>query len=256
MDSKLQLIFSTLWQNWWSSEPLKHHFKIKLVPGFSFIVYNFDLLSWILWAKLQTLRTELFFLAFTFSSGNRCFVSFQKNRVFPVNQCIIVFSSLQCQLLVLLHSVGLHSVWVPDIFYSIDGSVHSVYFFPLMRQAQCIFFFKADRKSNFKWFIKWPASSTSFQFYPREVDSSNMQLLHLLNSLHIFIKLICHPCGKWKRKTGYDIAGLIASETVYSRLIKSCLTCSSYNWSSWKTPLLFETLILWGLIRRNINTEW
>lgn len=76
-----------------------------------------------------------------------------------------------------------------------------------------------------------------------------------INLLHIFVKLICHPYKKWERHTEYVVADLIALETVYATLIKSRLTCSIGNRSSWKMPLLLETLILWALIRRNLNTE-
>lgn len=133
LDSKLQFIFSTLWQNWWSSEPLKHHFHNKTSTWVFFYCIQFwftELESAVLSRKLYEQNYSLWHLHSLLVTG--AFISLPKTRLFPVNQYSISF------FFITMSTSGFTTFyWIilspgAKYIYSIGRSVHSIclLFFP------------------------------------------------------------------------------------------------------------------------------
>lgn len=131
LDSKLQFIFSTLRQNWWSGEPLKHHFHVKTSSWlfcyciqFWFTVLNSVVLNW----KLYEQNYCLWHLYSLLVTG--AFIPFQKNRLFPVNQYSIssFFITTSASSFItfcwIIFSMGAKHIYNTDHFTAF------IYFFP------------------------------------------------------------------------------------------------------------------------------
>lgn len=124
-------LFSILWQNWWSSEPLKHHFHNKTSSWlffyciqFWFTELNFAVLS----RKLYEQNHSLWHLYSLMVTG--AFISLQKNRLFPINPYSISSFFVTTSAPGFTAPIGLHSIRLPNIlWYWWIGSQH-LFIFP------------------------------------------------------------------------------------------------------------------------------
>lgn len=125
-------LFLILWQNWWSSEPLKHHFHNKTSP-------------WLFFCCIQLWFTELNFavLRRKFYEQNYspwhlysltvtgAFISLQKNRLFPIKQYSISSPFVTMSTSGFTASLGLHSALVPNLLWYWWVSSQRLFIFPL-----------------------------------------------------------------------------------------------------------------------------